>query len=570
MPDDVRYSLLEHTSFLNYDAPINVRAYYIVNDLRAQKACATCGTFLISIKTNYCCSKCAANNPTTVALRSATVLDKYGVSNVSQSDTVKQQIKQTSLLRYGVDNPAQSTDARKKIQASAIATADSRMKKVKETCVKRYGVDNVNRLDCVKEKKKQTTQQRYSHDSYFQTPEFRKQKNTALMTKYGVDNISKLGSTIEKIKATKQQRYGNASYNNRSGAQHTMQQRYGAHHSQAHWSYNTRDCLSDPEKLSKFVQGLPLNYAATQLNIAPTTLRNTVYRHNIHSHLSRVNQYEQFVQEILDQAGIEYTRNDRTVLDGLELDFVIPSKNIAIEINGIYWHSELMGKHKHYHVWKTQQCKQQGLQLLHLWDYQFDKNAQLIKSMILNRLGIHNTRVYARSTQLVLLTREAHNKFLTENHLSGTINSSIRYGLEHKGKLVAAMSFGKSRFKANEIEMYRFAVLANHSVPGAAGKMFAGFLQQHNASKVISFADRDISQGGVYTALGFKQVAQIPPSYRYFKNRKIYNRLHFQKHKLKNILPYYDSALTEWQNMQLNGYNRFWNTGQLKYEYNTN
>ena len=38
------------------------------------------------------------------------------------------------------------------------------------------------------------------------------------------------------------------------------------------------------------------------------------------------------------------------IKDKFELDVYIPSKHIAIEYNGIYWHSELNGKNKNYHL----------------------------------------------------------------------------------------------------------------------------------------------------------------------------------------------------------------------------
>ena len=40
----------------------------------------------------------------------------------------------------------------------------------------------------------------------------------------------------------------------------------------------------------------------------------------------------------------------------------------------------------------------------------------------------------------------------------------------------------------------------------------------------------------------------------------------YQKHKLRNIMPIYDSAKSEWENMKLNGYDRIWDCGTLKFE----
>ena len=39
----------------------------------------------------------------------------------------------------------------------------------------------------------------------------------------------------------------------------------------------------------------------------------------------------------------------------------------------------------------------------------------------------------------------------------------------------------------------------------------------------------------------------------------------FQKHKLNKILNKFESNLTEWKNMQLNGYDRIWDCGNGKW-----
>ena len=52
----------------------------------------------------------------------------------------------------------------------------------------------------------------------------------------------------------------------------------------------------------------------------------------------------------------------------------------------------------------------------------------------------------------------------------------------------------------------------------------------------------------------------------YFKDYNIYSREQFKKHELKNKLKYFDKNLTEYENMKMNGYDRVWNSGNLKYE----
>jgi len=44
-------------------------------------------------------------------------------------------------------------------------------------------------------------------------------------------------------------------------------------------------------------------------------------------------------------------------------------------------------------------------------------------------------------------------------------------------------------------------------------------------------------------------------------------RQKYQKHKIKDILPIFDEALTEWENMKNNGYDRFWDCGNLVFTF---
>src|SRR5690606_14629085 len=98
--------------------------------------------------------------------------------------------------------------------------------------------------------------------------------------------------------------------------------------------------------------------------------------------------------------------NDRKILNGLELDIVIPEKKIAIEYNGLFHHiwrpnesSFSARKDKNYHLFKTEECERQGYQLIHIFSDDWKNNNELIKSMILNKLGLTPKRIYARNCE---------------------------------------------------------------------------------------------------------------------------------------------------------------------------
>lgn len=62
-----------------------------------------------------------------------------------------------------------------------------------------------------------------------------------------------------------------------------------------------------------------------------------------------------------------------------ELDIFLPELSIAFEFNGAYWHSNL-NKNKYYHQNKTKLCYEKGIQLIHIYEYEWDKS----KDEILN------------------------------------------------------------------------------------------------------------------------------------------------------------------------------------------
>ena len=55
------------------------------------------------------------------------------------------------------------------------------------------------------------------------------------------------------------------------------------------------------------------------------------------------------------------------------------------------------------------------------------------------------------------------------------------------------------------------------------------------------------------------------PSYFYWKNNKILNRLSCQKHKLKNFLDDFDDSISEYENMKNNKWFRVWDCGNIKF-----
>ena len=283
---------------------------------------------------------------------------------------------------------------------------------------------------------------------------------------------------------------------------------------------------------------------------------------------------EQFIENILIKYKIEFAKNDRTVIKPRELDFYLPNHDIAIECNGIYWHSELAGKDKNYHLNKTNFCKVKNIKLIHVFQNEIVFSTNIVNSRIKNLLKLNKYKVFARKCEAREINKDLKNAFLEKYHLQGLDKSSVKLGLFYKNRLVAVMTFSKNR-KAlgknhveGEWELSRYAAIANFSIVGGAGKLLKYFEKNWNPKKITSYADKRWSEGDLYKKLGFSKIRESKPNYWYFKGNGeiLYHRFNFRKSELKKKLDKFDPNMTEWENMKENGWNRIWDCGSLVFE----
>jgi len=266
---------------------------------------------------------------------------------------------------------------------------------------------------------------------------------------------------------------------------------------------------------------------------------------------------EKELENFLIKENIEYVKNTRTLIPPLEIDFYLPNHNLAIELNGIYWHSELQGKNKQYHVNKTNRCEELNIQLLHFWDSEWLCKQEIVESMILSKVG-KTRRIHARKCVKQPISSKEANEFIISNHIQGQCGSKEQYGLFYESDLVAVMTFGLSRFKKGEYELLRYCSKTGVTVVGGASRLLSCVQKP-----LVTYANRRYSNGNMYSKLGFKKTHISLPNYFYTRDYKtIVSRHKFQKHKIQNC----DKNLTEWENMQIQGYDRIWDCGNIVFK----
>lgn len=270
---------------------------------------------------------------------------------------------------------------------------------------------------------------------------------------------------------------------------------------------------------------------------------------------------------MIKSLGVDAEHLNRNLIYPKELDIYIPSKHVAIEYDGLYWHSELEQSDKNYHLNKTILCEKKNVHLIHIFEDEWILQKDIVQSRIKNVLGAFEHTVFARKCEIKEIDSNASRAFQDKTHIQGSCQASVNAGLFYENKLIALMTFGKTRYNRKyEWELLRFSTELGYHIPGAASRLLKYFEKNYHPKSLISYADRRWSQGKLYTALGFKLDHISPPNYWYLNTQddfKRYNRVNFQKHKLKSILQNFNESLSEVNNMRNNGYTRIFDCGNL-------
>ena len=260
-----------------------------------------------------------------------------------------------------------------------------------------------------------------------------------------------------------------------------------------------------------------------------------------------------------------------------ELDFYIPELKIGIEYDGLYWHSTTGNRNRQFEKMKFFNDNF-GIRVIFIREDEWFEKRDIVIGRLRNIMKDPNIiKVPARKLIVKEVSNFVKNEFLDRYHIQGKDNSLIRIGLyTKKGQLASIMTFGKTRrsmsgnfdCENNVYELIRYSSRIGYNIQGGFSKLLKHSiekLKELGCEYIKTFADLRWSFGNVYEKNGFKLDHISSPNYVYCKNRKTYSRIQFQKHKLKDLLEYYNPKLSEKENMILNGYSIYWDCGNLVY-----
>ena len=250
---------------------------------------------------------------------------------------------------------------------------------------------------------------------------------------------------------------------------------------------------------------------------------------------------EQELYDFVLSLSSDAIHNSRRIISPQELDIYVPSKNFAIEFNGLYWHSEAQ-KEKRYHIKKTQACAFKGIRLLHVFEDEWRDKPDIVKSIIRAKLDVNMRRLDARKCEIRELPLKLRKPFFADNHIDGdTRAATICFGLFFNDELVYALSLRKPFHKLYEgfYEVARSCGAQNTYVRGGLSRLSKFALQwarSSGATGLMTYVDRRLGNDNAYATAGW-QFASKTKAPRFWWTDCIYryDRFKFRADKVRKL-----------------------------------
>ena len=182
-------------------------------------------------------------------------------------------------------------------------------------------------------------------------------------------------------------------------------------------------------------------------------------------------------------------RNTRDIIHPLELDDYVKDKNVAFEFDGLYTHSDMF-KSETYHARKTGMCDKIGIQLVHIFEDEWDNYREICESMIADTLGM-NEHIDAEDLNIRKIRPDEAKKFILDNsftHFCYSEKDEISYGLYDENELVFACIV--RHLKANKYEMIAYAQKCKMHIINALDKCLTALIKDVKPSYVKCCLDR--------------------------------------------------------------------------------
>ena len=487
----------------------------------------------------------------------------------------REKAKKTNLERYGTEIASKSKIISDKI--SQTRNTEECKNKIKQTNIIKYGVENVFQSEEIKEKIKKTNLEKYGVDHPQKSKEVKEKTLSTIQARYGVDNVMNDTGVKEKLFQTNIEKYGfknpnqNIEIKNKSVKKFNQTIQYDPNDNYHLINTLRQDdfwnCLSSGESLKLVCEKFEINYQSVTSRLLDEEFSEKYY--SLYSFPKT--QLQKEIKDEIEKMGLKTTFNDRSIIYPFELDIYIPEKQFAIEVNGSYWHSEAIlepkeAKNKHKN--KLDLCRQKNIRLFQIFENNWQKRKKQILNFIKSILGKNSFSVAAREC---VVTNDENVDFMNGSHIQGYGFGTIKwFNLINNGQIIASMTASKhhrQNVRGNPIVLNRLCFRDGYNVQGGSSRLFKYFREwakNEKYDRIISWSDNCWTEGKIYEILGFVLSKEYYPDYFYWGVKKnIY--LSKQSQKKSNTKCPKETTEREW--CFNNKIYRIWDCGKKLWEY---
>lgn len=168
------------------------------------------------------------------------------------------------------------------------------------------------------------------------------------------------------------------------------------------------------------------------------------------------------------------------------------------------------------------------------WLNDWFNKKEIILSIISSKIGV-NKREFARKCEVNRVNKLQAEAFLNQNHLLGYKTAYFKYALFYQHEVIAIATFSKgrkmNRLDANKrsFELISFCCKKNVSVIGGLSKLLKAFITDLQPGDIMTYIDKDWSDGNAYLKLGFKVHSETEP------HSFVFNKISFAKYYTEKL-----------------------------------
>jgi len=203
---------------------------------------------------------------------------------------------------------------------------------------------------------------------------------------------------------------------------------------------------------------------------------------------------ENYKWEIISWSTVLWLKKEKW---GRDIDIYLPELKIGIECNWYFYHSRAYlekymswnSVYKYFHYNKKRAAETIGIDLFFIWEWQRQKNKDIMKDFILKKIGVYWKKIGARECEQKRISILDLQLLCEKNHIMWE-NKLIHeaYWLFYWWYLVSGMWLNKKNWAR---EMSRYVTKSWYSISWWFNKLLSMFLKDHPVDSLTTYANYD-------------------------------------------------------------------------------